>query len=410
MVPAARSLPSTRGPGLLPPGRRTARDLGVDVAVFVVACAVAVAEYPLTVAADHYGLPEWIRTAEPFLAAVACLSLWWRRRFPTALGLLAAGLLAVSNLALGAALVLLFSLALHRGWRHAVPVTALAWLLSVPYVVLYFPGTIGDPLLWTVLLGLMLALVATAGLAVRARRELVLSLRRHAENLARTHVRDLADARRDERARIAREMHDVLAHRISLLSVHAGALEYRSAAAADGTAAALPPGELRDAAAVVRDNAHRALEDLQEVLHVLRDPASGDESWSPPPSADRLPALLAEARSGGQPVRDDLADAVHELPEVLQRSVYRIVQEGLTNARKHAPGAEVRVRVGGGHGDELVVEIVNAVPVGVTGREIPGAGTGLTGVAERVTLHGGTLTHGVDAGRFRLVARIPWPA
>ncbi|MET0190083.1 MAG: histidine kinase, partial [Pseudonocardia sediminis] len=268
-----------------------------------------------------------------------------------------------------------------------------------------------DPF-WLILIANAIAVGAVLGwgMYIGSRRELMWTLRNRAERAEAEQELRVAQARSNEQARIAREMHDVLAHRISLLSVHAGALEYRSAAAADGTAAALPPGELRDAAAVVRDNAHRALEDLQEVLHVLRDPASGDGSWSPPPSADRLPALLAEARSGGQPVRADLADDVDELPEVLQRSVYRIVQEGLTNARKHAPGAEVRVRVGGGQGGELVVEIVNAVPVGVTGREIPGAGTGLTGVAERVTLHGGTLTHGVDAGRFRLVARIPWPA
>jgi signal transduction histidine kinase len=119
-----------------------------------------------------------------------------------------------------------------------------------------------------------------------------------------------------------------------------------------------------------------------------------------------LPALLDEARRGGQRVHGDLADGLAELRPQLQRTVYRVVQEGLTNARKHAPGAEVQVTAAVADG-EVHVEIANPAPLGVTTSEIPGAGAGLTGLAERVALHGGELTREVSGGRFRLAARIP---
>jgi signal transduction histidine kinase len=409
MLPGA--LADAVDPPAGPRSRRTPRDWAVDVTLFVVAVLVAVTEQVALVGADVFGLPLWLRIVDPVLGGLLCVSLWWRRRFPVALGIAAALVASVSNTAFAALAILLFSVALHRGWVVAVPIAAGQALLATPYMLAYFPASYGPPLLWILIILLGAALLVAAGLGVRARRQLVVALRLRADAERREHARELEGSRRGERQRIAREMHDVLAHRISLLSVHAGALEYRTTMAEEGAAAPPTAGEVRSAVRVVRANAAQALEELREVLELLRQPGpDGDGETAravPQPGADRLPALVEEARRSGQPVRADIGADVGELRPQVQRTVYRIVQEALTNARKHAPGAAVDVLVRGGPDGEVLVQVANGVPIGVTTSEIPGAGAGLTGLAERVALHGGELTRDVRDGQFRLRARIP---
>ena len=168
------------------------------------------------------------------------------------------------------------------------------------------------------------------GLFIRSRRQLVLSLRdraARAETEAQLRAEQAQQRARDE---IAREMHDVLGHRLSLLSVHAGALEFRPDASAE---------EIARAAKVIRENAHQALQDLREVIGVLRATASGE---LPQPTLADVRQLVAESGRAGMRVglREELGGAA--VPDLVGRTAYRIVQEGLTNARKHAPGAEVR--------------------------------------------------------------------
>ena len=135
-------------------------------------------------------------------------------------------------------------------------------------------------------------------------------------------------ARHAERTRIAREMHDVLAHRISLLSLHAGALEFRPDA---------PPEEVARAAAVIRASAHQALEDLRAVIGVLRDGADGEAPQPPQPTLAALPGLLEESRAAGMRLHADVRVAdLAAVPDAVGRHALRIVQEALTNARKHA--------------------------------------------------------------------------
>jgi signal transduction histidine kinase len=274
----------------------------------------------------------------------------------------------------------------------------------VLFPVVYPPG---DSLLLNVLVGgLLMAVVIGWGLFARVRREQLLSLRERAARLEseqRLHVEQARDA---ERRRIAREMHDVLAHRVSLLSVHAGALEFRPDA---------PPGEIAEAAAVIRASARSALEELREVIGVLREGGDGEagEPEPPQPTFADVPALVEESRTVGMRVRCriDVAGA-ETAPDVLGRTVYRIVQEGLTNARKHAPGAAVDVSVSR-DGQGVVVEVVSRRPVGVAvaAEPLPGAGSGLIGLSERVALAGGDLQQGPDAaGDFVLRATLPWPA
>ena len=129
-------------------------------------------------------------------------------------------------------------------------------------------------------------------------------------------------------------MHDVLAHRLSLLSVHAGALEFRPDA---------PPEEIAEAAGVIRANAREALQELREVIGVLR--ADADGVVPPQPTLDAIPSLIEESRAAGMKVRAQVDAAGGDV--LLGRTAYRVVQEGLTNARKHAPAAAVEVTVAG---------------------------------------------------------------
>jgi signal transduction histidine kinase len=202
-------------------------------------------------------------------------------------------------------------------------------------------------------------------------------------------------ARDAERRRIAGEMHDVLAHRVTLLAVHAGALEFRPDA---------PPEEIAHAAGVIRQSAQAALRELREVIGVLRDDRPGDAPEPPQPTLDAIPALIEESRAAGMHVRSQIDVAGGEA--MVGRTAYRVVQEGLTNARKHAPAAAVDVTVSAPEGD-LVVE-VRSRPSAAARAPLPGAGTGLIGLAERVSLAGGELQHGRDAGGdFRLRATLP---
>jgi signal transduction histidine kinase len=188
----------------------------------------------------------------------------------------------------------------------------------------------------------------------------------------------------------------VLAHRLSLLAVHAGALEVRrSASEAE-----------RRAAGVVRESAYEALEDLRAVLGMLRDDPGADTD-RPQPTLTDLPALIEQSRLAGTPVTlDSQLGDLAAAPDAVGRHVYRVVQEGLTNARKHASGEPVRVRLTGG--ETLAVEITNPV-LAAAGPALPGAGSGLIGLRERMHLVGGELEHGRTAnGEFRLHARVPW--
>jgi len=280
----------------------------------------------------------------------------------------------------------------------ATPAPALAALASVASAVVYSLIYASSPpdLRDTVLLGLLMFGFAIGwGLFVRVRRDLVDSLRERNAQLEEDGLLRADRARAAERERIAREMHDVLAHRLSLLSLHAGALEYRPDA---------PPAEIAATAGVVREAAAEALEELRDVIGVLREGTEG-ESRPPQPTLADLPALIEESRAAGMRI-----DAELDLPEAggsIGRTAYRVVQEGLTNARKHAPGVLVRVKVTTS-AEALRIEIRNPAPLSPPpAAALPGAGSGLIGLGERVQLANGELRHEWDGGGFALVATLP---
>jgi signal transduction histidine kinase len=162
----------------------------------------------------------------------------------------------------------------------------------------------------------------------------------------------------------------------------------------------------------VRACAHEALEDLREVIGVLRTEPSDGEPAQPQPTIADVAGLVEESRSAGTDVSFSDRVIAGDLPAASGRTVYRIVQEGLTNARKHAPRAAVFVTIDGAAGEGLEVEVLSRRPLAQLGLpEIPGAGAGLIGLAERVGLAGGRLEHGrTAAGDYRLWVSLPWPA
>jgi signal transduction histidine kinase len=330
------------------------------------------------------------------LGAVAVCSLWERRRHPVGVLLLVLPIAVFSAGAAGASLVVLFNAAIRCDRR------TLAWatLGGVVGVVIYaFLWESGPSIRDNIVFGVLAIGFAVGwGLFVRVRRDLVDSLYERNAQLEQEGRLRADRARAAERERIAREMHDVLAHRISLLSLHAGALEYRPDA---------PPEEIAATAGVVREAAAAALEELRDVIGVLREGTDG-ESRPPQPTLADLPTLVEESRAAGMRIEAEL-DLGEEDAGATGRTAFRIVQEGLTNARKHAPGTLVRVRVARTEAGELTIEVRNRAPLGVApAPTLPGSGSGLIGLGERVELTGGELRHEFAAGGdFVLAATLP---
>ena len=365
--------------------------LGLDIAVGVLGCAVLpfLFRRPAATAVGLAALAALSPAATP-LATVGTLHVARVRRFPVALAVAGAGIVG---------------LAIQGAWRP-YPGLSYGWWLLLDVAV--FAALVG----W--------------GTLAQARAALITSLRERARRVEAEQTHRVAEARLLERTRIAREMHDVLAHRLSLLATYAGALEFRPDA---------PPEQISRAAAVVRAGAHQALEELREVIGVLREDdlannqateerrngaaAGARPTGAPDGSAERpqptladLSRLVDESREAG--VQVDLDNRVPDasaMPASTGRTAYRIVQEGLTNARKHAQGQPVRVAVAGSAGSQLVIDIRNPLAGGpIVGTPVPGSGTGLIGLSERVHLAGGEVDHGLTTtGEFRLHASLPWP-
>jgi signal transduction histidine kinase len=340
------------------------RWLVIDLVVGVIGCALVglLQRWPVTVGVILGVLAVVGPTATP-PANLAALQVAKERRFPTAVAVAAVGVAAHI---------------IRGSWRPQAGLPFQWWLVLV-------------------LIGYS-ALVGWGGFA-RARRLVITGLRERAERAEAEQGRRIAEARTAERAAIAREMHDVLAHRLSLLATYAGALEYRPDA---------PPERLAHAAGVIRATVHQALEELRDVIALLREDTQ-DAPDRPLPALTDLPDLIEESRSVGTTVnlRDELSDLA-ALPSTTARTAYRVLQEALTNARKHAPGQPVSIALDGAPGTRLVIDVSNPL-AGHAVSSIPGTATGLVGLTERVRLAGGQLDHQETYREFRLHAWLPWP-
>ncbi|MFI9822320.1 sensor histidine kinase [Streptomyces sp. NPDC052013] len=286
--------------------------------------------------------------------------------------------------------------------RTRVAVEALALTALVTYVV---QGLIGGPNYQPTgqLAVILYAVVVLVGTALRGRREA------RAELVQQTTLTAEERARRtllEERSRIARELHDVVAHHMSVISIQAQVAPHLVED---------PPDELRENLAGIRQNAVEALTELRRVLDVLRSEHPGPQRpgndadsvpHAPQPTLDRLEALVENTRAAGLTVTTDVTGERRALPPGVELSAYRIVQEALSNVLRHAPGATARVALAY-EPHALRVEVTNTRPT----REAPpssGAGHGLLGMRERAGMLGGSLTAGPSAdGGYRVAALLP---
>lgn len=360
-----------------------------------------------------------------WMAGVA--TLFVRRRYPWVV--VAAGTILAVVIRLDAMLVLLGAAAVvvHRGRRQSLVATVVAgavavyaglrdglrpWLhaswasVMTPEVEMY--DNPDRPLQVGVSLGLaLLAGAVVLGIAwmVRGRKEL------RATEQARDAAEHRGDrlettvTRQEERERLAREVHDALAHRLSLISLHSGALE-EAARSSDPAVA--------EAAEFLRDNAHRSLEDLRDLISALRNPPDGARPIDDEPAAapaigmSAVPDLIDSARTSGVDIAATVmvsdADTAGDL---LNRATYRIAQEALTNAVKHAPGEPVSVELRASPASGVRLRVVNRMSTADAG--LPGSGSGLIGMQERAGVVGGTVKAGPDGrGAFVVEAVLPW--
>jgi signal transduction histidine kinase len=334
---------------------------------------------------DLGDVPLWV----VLLFAVGSGALYWRRHAPV---LVLAVVLAAWALTLGSghadlgghALVALYALGRYGSverWGHVG--------VDVALVVLVLDGVTGD-VPWS---GVAFGVVVFFAVWYVGRR-----LRLRAER-AVLQERELRERERrivtEERSRIARELHDVVAHRVSLMTVQAGAA--KTVAADDPVAAARAMGAVEEAG-------RQALDELRHLLGVLRPSTVADDTAPQPGLAD-LPALMARMREAGLDVDLDIDGVTCGLPARVELSAYRIVQECLTNVVKHAgPGARTGVRLTT-EGRDLVVEVRDD---GSGATSLPGAGHGIVGMRERAQLLGGSLDVGPRPdGGFAVRARLP---
>ncbi|MGY1552105.1 sensor histidine kinase [Microbacterium sp. A588] len=312
----------------------------------------------------------------------------FRRRAPRVIPAVGIALTAFSWLGAGAAAALLVFVSARRRPSEIIVAATLYTAVNCIDITVH-PFDDGTPW-WLVLIigGILTGALVLLGLLIGARRQLD-------EAADAAHTAQVQQARTQERSRIAREMHDVLGHRLSLIAVHAGALEYRRD---------LSPQQSAEAAGVIRENSHRALEELRDVLGVLHDEVPGDTERTPQPVAADIHTLIADARAAGSPIVISALET-DAVPAELGRHLFRIVQEMLTNARKHAPGERVFL--------QLTSDAVTGVRLSAqnhVGAPVAPPGFGLTGVAERVRLAGGELIIDDTDGCFRVEVVLPWPS
>ncbi|MFD4022088.1 sensor histidine kinase [Streptomyces sp. NPDC058576] len=293
-----------------------------------------------------------------------------------------------------ACLFLLLALGLRETRRTVVAVWAVtAATGAVLHLIAPSDRSTGSALL----LPILGAVVLVIGGAVRERGE---ATRRLAEQETISEAERAQRTLLEERTRIARELHDVVAHHMSVITVQADSAPYRITGL---------PEPAREEFAAIAAAARESLGEMRRLLSVLRsDGTEGDRA--PQPGLDRLQQLVEATVRAGLPAELSLAADLGEVPPAVDLSAYRIVQEALANVVRHAPGAHTRisVRASGGHLHVLVVN--GPAPKPSSPLESAGTGHGLVGMRERVRLTGGTLDTGpLPDGGFRVAARMPLP-
>ncbi|GAA2336190.1 histidine kinase [Saccharopolyspora halophila] len=357
---------------------------------------LAVAAAP--VAGEFYSHGGRLTDTSPI--ALACLvvgfcALLVRRRFPFPVAVIAALVgIPTGRSALGVTEIALYTVASRRGpravtWVAAgVQVTALLLTIAPPEALHASPG------FGTSILLLAIGVPLLLGLWVFGRVSALADYRERAEQAERERELLAERAVTEERREIAREMHDVVAHRIGIVSRHAEAL---AANASDERS-----GELAE---TIRDTSVTAMSELHDMLRALRDDPEDEPAAAP--ALAGIPDLVDDAVRAGGNVRLDMPEPVPEVAPVVGRAAYRVVQESLTNAAKHAPHAAVRVEVTE-DADGLVVTVTNRRSPRAHAVALPSSGFGLVGMRERVATADGKLrAEHTDDGGYRVRAVLP---
>jgi signal transduction histidine kinase len=379
--------------------RMSRRVWAVDAAVAAFLCAVMVAELaakPLEPGERASSVPAYV------LAAAVALPFAVHRRFPVAT--LAVTGAATVAYALGrftafpgyAVFALVFGVSLHADRRRAAlalatGLAALAGALSLQTAPTVTAST------W-VSTGLATTVAWLAGENMRVRRERVVVLEERARRLEAEREDRARRAVNDERLRIARELHDVVAHSMSVIAVQAGVAHH----VVDSR-----PEVARQALATVETTSRAALVEMRRLLGVLRQGDEPQASLTPAPGLADVPALVDQFAEAGLTVRARLDDAPGEVPDGVDLSAYRIVQEGLTNVLRHGgPTAEIDITY---LNERIVVQIDDDGPLTRHRPASSGAGHGLIGMRERVAVFHGSLDAGpTGEGGYRLVATLPY--
>lgn len=363
---------------------------------YLLMLAVSVTAFGITVSEAPAG-NDAILGIDLLLGLLSFAVVAWRRRFPraVAVGLTLVGI--VSAASAGPGILAVISLATRRRWAEVVGIGVLS-VASAQLWAATSPGAGSDP--WWLTLSFNVVIVTAflmAGMYAGSRRELLWSLRDRVERAESEQALRVEQARATERQRIAREMHDVLGHRISLVTMHAGALSFRED---------LEREQVSQSAQVILDNAQLAMSELRSVLGVLRADEGELAPDQPPPTLGDVEALVAEAGGARVYLVQEVPPGA-AVPPGIARTAYRVVQEGLTNVRKHAPAAHATVRLAGAPGAGLTVSVANPLPA--WGHPATGGGFGIIGLTERAELSGGTLRSAVEDGQFVLEVTLPWP-
>jgi signal transduction histidine kinase len=310
-------------------------------------------------------------------AALAAVGVLFRRRFP-------APLLALATLdaVVGSSLPSAMPFAAYA-WTRYGPAGWLRWaaLLVVASLTLEpWDFTSGNQILNHVLIVIgVVVMPAVLGLWVRTRAELIAALRERAERAEAEQQLRAREAVLAERARITREMHDVVGHRVSLMVLQAGAVDM----------AADDPDRVRLLAGQLQDAGRRSLEELRQLLGLLQEDPDEDAPLAPQPGLGDVEELVGDSRQAGLEVTLTRCGTPRELDPTVGRTAYRVVQEALTNAGKHAPGGAVAVTLDLRE-TELAVAVVNRRATRPPAA-LPSGGLGLIGLRERVRTVGGTL-------------------
>ncbi len=341
----------------------------------------------------------WGKALSIALTVVAAAALVVRRRWPVIsfgviLGASAVGW-PVNQLADPIAVpIALYALAVYRSVRSSWIGMAVVVAVSGPCTALF--SHLPDRWVSTSFILVFTLAVAAIGMAVGSRRRYVDALIERAQQLAREREQREALAAAAERTRIAREMHDIVAHSLSVMI-----------SLADGAGVVLrrDPANAAELLDQVADTGRSALSDMRRVLGLLRDPVA---PLAPQPTSADLGSIIETFRRSGLPVRLTTRGAVLPADAGLQLAVYRIVQESLTNVLLYAPGA-ASVDVAITHADGMIeIRVENSGDNRGGLLAVPGTGQGILGMQERAAVYRGTVTAGPHGGGWRVTATMRW--